>query len=289
VDSKRAIFHEQQTLSRSFSLSGVGLHTGVECRIRVLPANPDTGRMFVVDDVEIPARADCVVDTSRCTTLGFSNQQVRTVEHLMAALAGCLIDNARIEVEGPEIPILDGSSLPFVEMINQSGICTQGVPAHYISVDETLTIENGAGQSRMSAIPSERCELSVETSFPNWPEGNASTTMVFEPEFMEFQGAIAPARTFAFADEVNQLLSRGLAQGGSLNNVVIITPPSTFSTELRLPGEWWRHKVLDLIGDLALTDSRLGCSVTANRPGHKINTRLAAALINERRAVSQEL
>jgi UDP-3-O-[3-hydroxymyristoyl] N-acetylglucosamine deacetylase len=211
------------------------------------------------------------------------------VEHLMAALAGCLVDNARIEVEGPEIPILDGSSLPFVESINNSGVCTQGLQARYISVSEILTVENGGGSSLLSAIPTEWCELFVETSFPDWPDGDSSTTLMFEPGGAEFQDGIAPARTFAFADEVDRLLKSGLAQGGSVDNVVIITPPATFSTELRMAGEWWRHKVLDLIGDLALTDARLRCSVRANRPGHTINTRLAAALISERIAVSQEL
>ncbi len=104
----------------------------------------------MVDGIEIPARADCVVDTARCTALGHENKRVRTVEHLMAALAGCLIDNVRIEVVGPEIPILDGSSLPFVESIVQVGVCTQGAPARYISVSEILTIENGSGSSRIS-------------------------------------------------------------------------------------------------------------------------------------------
>lgn len=280
---------EQQTLRRPFSLEGVGLHTGADCKVTVLPAEPDTGRVFVVDGVEIPARAECVVDTARCTALGYANRRVRTVEHLMAALAGCLVDNVRIEVFGPEIPILDGSSLPFVESIGSSGICSQRLPARYVSVSEALALENGTGLSRLTAAPANRCEICIETSFPDWPEGDAETTLLFEPDGTLFQELIAPARTFAFAAEVPGLLESGLARGGSLENVVIITPPSSFSSALRMPGEWWRHKVLDLIGDLALIDARLMCSVTAIRPGHSINTRMAAALVKECSAVSLEL
>ncbi len=270
---------EQQSLKRPFTLRGIGLHSGVACSIEVQPSEPNSGRLFVTDGVEIPARADMVVDTSRCTSLGNGANTVRTVEHLMAALAGCSIDNARIIVNGPEVPILDGSSLPFVEQIINTGACVQGEAVRFVKLSEAVAIAGTQGGTIISASPAHTCEMCVDTEFANWPQGNFSVTMKFEAGSEMFEREIAAARTFAFAGEVQMLLDAGLARGGSIDNVVIITPPSTFSSPLRMPGEWWRHKVLDLIGDLALVDARIFCSVTAVRPGHAINTRMAAALL----------
>jgi UDP-3-O-[3-hydroxymyristoyl] N-acetylglucosamine deacetylase/3-hydroxyacyl-[acyl-carrier-protein] dehydratase len=150
-------------------------------------------------------------------------------------------------------------------------------------------LQNSDGSSRLSATFGDEYVLYVETSFPGWPEGDSARKLSLNGDIALFQSGIAPARTFAFADEVAGLLQSGLARGGSLSNVVIITPPDTFSSELRMDGEWWRHKVLDLIGDLALVDARLKCSVSAVRPGHWINTQLAAALAGGGSAKSQEL
>ena len=256
----------------------MGLHTGVDCRIVVEPASPGAGRVFICDNVEIAAHANNVVDTSRSTSIGCADRSVRTVEHLMAALSGCLIDNARIHVRGPEIPILDGSALPFVELIHSAGICRQDEPARMIRVSSTVSVSNDSRLSTMSVTASGAFELTIETQFHNWPDGSGINRVVFHPWVDVFETELAPARTFAFADEVDHLLKAGLARGGSLENVVIITPPESFSSPLRLPGEWWRHKALDVIGDLALLDARLSCAITAVRPGHSINTRLASAL-----------
>ncbi len=268
---------EQQTLRRSFTLAGVGVHSGESCRVTVHPAEPDIGRLVRAQGVEFPARADYVVDTTRSTTLGYEGVTVRTVEHLLSALHGCGVDNARIEVTGPEIPILDGSALPFAQAILEAGIEAEGCPPRVRTVRESLALSDGTSQA--SADPASGLWLEVETEFAEWPEGHAVQRAAIGPETaQDYIAGIAPARTFAFRSEVEQLLAAGLAKGGSLDNALVITPPDQFSTPLRLPGEWCAHKLLDVIGDLALVDARLEMRISLTRPGHWINTRLAQRL-----------
>ena len=270
----------QQTLANSFLLEGVGIHTGAMSRIVVHPAEANTGRRFEVGGETIPARVEYVIDTARCTTLENNGARVSTVEHLLSALQGCGIDNARIEVFGPEIPILDGSALPFVEAIQAAGIETQAYPAREIFLTEPIELTDGG--SIMHAIPAADFACEVHTEFTDWPEGSATVSKRVGPEFTEqFAFEIAPARTFAFMREVEALLAAGLAKGGSLDNALIITPPDTFSTPLRLPQEWCVHKLLDVIGDLALLDARPRLHLSALRPGHRANVR-CAALIREK-------
>lgn len=269
---------QQNTTNRAFTIKGVGLHSGVPCQIEVTPAAPGTGRLFVVDGVEVPARACNVIETARCTTIGLGGVRIRTVEHVLAALAGCLVDNARILVEGPEIPIMDGSALPFVESILNVGTCAQLLPPNTVVVERTHTVANTNGSSSMTASTGDGFSITLDTQFNNWPEGDSSNTLELGSSSDTFIRELAPARTFAFADEVERLLSAGLARGGSLDNVIIITPPDLFSSPLRLAGEWWRHKALDVVGDLALVDARICGQIRAVRPGHTINTGLALAL-----------
>ena len=269
----------QQTIAKAFTLEGVGIHTGAFGRVTVHPADADSGRVFRVGKVLIPARADWVVDTTRCTTLGAEGIRVSTVEHLLSALHGLCIDNAVIEVDGPEIPILDGSALPFAEAIQAAGIVAQDKSPHILRPKKFASEEPGwvcnVKPSRFGF-----CSLLVGVGFINWPEGNASVTedlgLQFASQYIE---KIAPARTFAFQSEVDQLIASGLAKGGSLDNALIITPPAEFSTPLRLPQEWAAHKMLDLIGDLALVDSRIEAIIGAVRPGHRGNVRLALELL----------
>lgn len=271
---------EQQTLARAFTLEGVGLHTGAFGRITAHPAEPDTGRVFRVGKTSFPARADYVTDTTRCTTLGADGVTLSTVEHLLSALYGCGIDNAILEVEGPEIPILDGSALPFVEAIQAAGIVAQSRPPRLLALTETVEWMEGASQ--IAAIPDSLFQVEITTEFANWSEGRAILCQTVGPSPPEeYASDIAPARTFAFRHEVEQLLAAGLAKGGSLDNALIITPPDSFSTPLRLPQEWCRHKLLDLLGDLALLDARPQMKLTATRPGHRLNTRLAQELLKD--------
>ncbi len=269
---------EQQTLAGSFTLEGVGIHTGARGRVTVMPAEVDSGRVFLVGDIAIPARADYVTDTSRSTRLGRDSASVSTVEHLLSALHAWGVDNAHIVVEGPEIPILDGSAAPFAEAVHSVGVLRQGKPAHTLTLRNPVSIEQGG--TRLSAEPATGLHLHVRTTFEAWPEGSAEAEAEIHRAATEtYRTHIAPARTFAFAAEVEMLLKAGLALGGSLDNALIITPPHGYSAPLRMPQEWCAHKMLDLIGDLALANARLEMRVDAMRPGHRANVAFVTALL----------
>jgi UDP-3-O-[3-hydroxymyristoyl] N-acetylglucosamine deacetylase len=269
---------EQQTVSKAFSMEGAGIHTGIVGRVVVNPAEANTGRLFQRSGVSSPAHVQFVVDTTRCTTLGCDGTRISTVEHLLSALAGCGIDNCRIEVEGPEVPILDGSALPFVEAIRAAGIETQGVLARCVRVREPVTVTMGS--SDLCVYPADHFSLEVVTEFDDWPEGAATLVVSGEDGVPNgYAETVAPARTFAFRHEVEMLIAAGLAKGGSLDNALIITPPSAFSTPLRVASEWCAHKMLDAIGDLALLNARLVMRIHARRPGHRVNTALARAIL----------
>jgi UDP-3-O-[3-hydroxymyristoyl] N-acetylglucosamine deacetylase len=267
----------QNTIGASFTLSGVGIHTGAIGRVTVHPAEANSGRVFQVGNVRLPARVEHVVDTRRCTTLGKDGVKVSTVEHLLSALAGWQIDNALIEMDGAEIPILDGSALPFAEAIQSVGVQEQTMPAAVLRLSEPLEWNDGA--CGITAEPSDGFHFQTTVGFDDWAEGTAvhSGYVTTSEGYTE---QIAPARTFAFRHEVDALLAAGLAKGGSLDNALVITPPDEFSSPLRLPREWAVHKTLDLIGDLALTDARLAVRVYAVKPGHRVNTEFAKQLLD---------
>lgn len=241
---------------------------------------PDTGRIFRTGDVTFPARADYVVDTVRCTTLGCAGTRVLTVEHLLSALAACGVDNAWIVVSGPEIPILDGSALPFLRAIRSAGVIGQGVATRVIRPAAPREVVGDSGS--ITVVPAQGLTLDVTTDFVDWPEGCARCCVEIDPKRVDFyEKSVAPARTFAFRQEVDRLLAAGLARGGSVENALIISPPDGYSTPLRLPHEWAAHKALDVLGDLALLDARLESRVTARCPGHRLNTQCARLLLEE--------
>ncbi len=269
---------EQQTLAESFTFQGVGIHTGTLARVTVSPASESEGRAFQIGTTRIPAHADYVVDTRRCTTLGVDAARVHTVEHLLSALHALSIDNALIVVDGAEIPILDGSALPFVEMIRAAGIVTQAAAPKTTRVLSSFVWSEAGAEIRIE--PANVFQAEVTVMFTDWPEGNATVTATLGLDSgQDYAANIAPARTFAFRREVEALLAAGLAKGGSLENALVIEPPSTYSTPLRIPAEWAAHKLLDLIGDFALLDARPQMRVTALKPGHTSNTRAASELL----------
>ncbi len=273
---------EQQTLRHAFAIMGIGLHTGRNARVVVHPAPANAGRMFrLAGGVEIPARADFVTDTTRCTTLGRDGATISTVEHLLSALAGLQIDNAVIETDGPEIPILDGSAQPWVEAIDAAGVEKQNYSPRTLTLSAPVIVEEG--KSRIEAAPADAFRVRVVTTFEefNWPEGAAEIECAPGFDAPAYRETIAPARTFAFRREVEMLLAAGLALGGSLDNALIVTPGEGFSSPLRVPLEWCAHKLLDVVGDLALADARLKIQVTGWRPGHRLNARLAGALLRQ--------
>lgn len=264
----------QRTLKDSFKFRGVGIHTGSIAEVTVHPAEVDSGRQFRTGKVMIPASLENVVDTSRCTTLGRDGARISTVEHLLSALYGCGIDNALIEIEGIEIPILDGSARPFVDEIVAAGIMEQDKPATFLHLFDNIQLSDG--KSLMTAEPSNEFYLDVITEFDDWPAGTARSQATIETTSTELYAAtIAPARTFAFRREVEMLLAAGLAKGGSLDNALVITPPDIYSTPLRMEGEWCMHKLLDIVGDFALLNARIKARISAIRPGHRLNIEFA--------------
>jgi UDP-3-O-[3-hydroxymyristoyl] N-acetylglucosamine deacetylase len=264
---------KQTTLRRPFTVRGAGMHTGRHAEVTVRPSPADSGIVFLCGARRIPARASFVVSTRRCTCLGEGDAQLHTIEHVTSALAGLGVDNAEITVDGPEVPILDGSGLPWVEEIRAAGIETLDKGVQPIVPRETVALRDG--DSWLVAAPAERFSLTCVTHFDHPLLGTTAGTFGDDPE--EFAREIAPSRTFGFIHEVEALRAAGLAQGGSVDNALVIYE-DRFSSPLRVPDEWLRHKALDLYGDLSLAGGPIQAAITAVMPGHRINTRFAALL-----------
>jgi UDP-3-O-[3-hydroxymyristoyl] N-acetylglucosamine deacetylase len=264
----------QQTLAAAAELEGVGLHTGCRARLRLVPAAPGEGIRFVTPHGLVPATGPYRVASTRCTALAAGDATVQTPEHLLAALYGCGIDNLRIEIEGPEVPALDGSALPFVEAILSAGIAPQEAPATVLHLAGPVWV--GAGEKHVIALPAPVLAVTAAIDFARPLAGPGIFSFVVPGEeadgaaVQQFAGDLAPARTFCFADEVEALLNAGLGAGGSLENVIVVSNTGT-STPLRFPDELARHKALDLLGDLALLGARLAAHVIAVKGSHSLH------------------
>ena len=263
----------QTTLRSEISHAGIGMHTGLLSRVTVRPAAQNRGITFISGSAVIPAVADSVVNTHRCTCLGIGECQVFTVEHLLSALAGLEVDNAEIVVDGAEIPILDGSARPWVEALESAGVVELDEPVRIAGL--TAPVVLSSGESWLIAIPSDAYTITCVTSFDHALLGTEVVTYRQSPQ--AFVSEVAPARTFGFIEEVEALLSSGLAQGGSLENALIVYP-DRFSGELRIPHECSRHKLMDVIGDLSLTGVRIHATITAVKPSHRANVEFARLL-----------
>ncbi|MDH7600877.1 MAG: UDP-3-O-acyl-N-acetylglucosamine deacetylase [Armatimonadota bacterium] len=260
----------QQTLASAVTLRGRGLHGGDECAVTIHPAEPDTGIVFVGLSERIPAVVDNVVDTSRGTTLGVNGTRVRTVEHLMAALRGKGIDNAVVEVRGTETPALDGSALPYVEAIDSTGVVAQDRPRATLRLREPVVVrQNG---SFIAAVPGIGLRITYVLNYDHPLIGAQVVTYKFSES--DFGREIAPARTFVLYEEVAELLDNDLARGGSLENAIVIWRDRV-SSRLRFPDELVRHKVMDLVGDLALIGCFLEAEIVAVKSGHALNVEFA--------------
>ena len=266
--------HHQTTLRSAIEFSGVGLHTGRPARVRVLPAPAGSGLRFRLDDaVEFPAHPDYVVDTRRATVLGLGEHRVSTVEHLLSALCGCGVTNASIAVDGPEIPAADGSALEFVRAIDAAGIVEQ-VPAQLRNVIREPHLFRD-GDKLLAVVPAPAFRVRMTIDFPA-PVG--AQYVDYDSSTAAYRSAIAPNRTFGFRHEVEALLARGLAMGGSLDNAVVFDTDGPMSP-LRAADEPARHKILDLIGDLALSGMNLTGRIVAYRSGHPLNVEMAKTLV----------
>jgi UDP-3-O-[3-hydroxymyristoyl] N-acetylglucosamine deacetylase len=268
-----------QTLAKPFEYSGVGLHSGVETRVRVLPAKAGEGRYFVrvdlPDQPQIPARVEFVRHTQLSTELAANGGSVRTVEHLLSALAGCGIDHARIEVDGGELPLLDGSAKEWVNAISQSGLLLlSSSPSPPFSLEKPLWIYQG--DSFVAALPAETTRFTYGIEFDLPAIGQQWYT--WHPEQEGFESAIAPARTFGLAHQIDQLRAAGLIKGGSLENALVCGEKGWINPPLRFPNEPVRHKLLDLIGDLSLLGSFPSAHFLAYKASHQLHIQLANAL-----------
>ncbi|MBI1882629.1 MAG: UDP-3-O-[3-hydroxymyristoyl] N-acetylglucosamine deacetylase [Chlamydiae bacterium] len=276
----------QKTISKKVSYSGIALHTGNKTRITFLPAPPNTGIEFVRMDLPerpvVKARLSNVTGVTRGTTIEEKGVKVHTVEHVLAALMGCGIDNLLIEMEANEPPVGDGSSLAFVEMIRSSGIEEQASLKTCLRLSRPVYYEEG--DASLVAIPSESCRISFTLSYKDSKIKDQFYTVEVNEE--NFISQIAPCRTFCFYHEVEYLMKQGLIKGGSLDNAVVVGKDAIFSKEsLRFPDECVRHKVLDLMGDLYLLGKPFKAHVMAIKSGHAMNfefaKRLASALVEE--------
>ena len=266
--------HGQHTLREPLEFTGVGLHTGSPARVRVVPQAAGSGLVFRLVDagVTFPALPECVVETRRATVVGSGGATVSTVEHLLSALFAMGVDNASIEVEGPEIPVLDGSAGIFVRAIEASGLASQTVPRTLVVVDRPMIFRDG--DAVLAVAPADAFRIRFAVDFAP-PVGAQFIDATIEPDY--YASEIAQARTFGYLREVEALLAAGLARGGSLENALVFSPDGPL-TPLRWPNEVVRHKVLDLIGDFALLGGWPQCDVVSIKSGHRLHAQAVAAL-----------
>jgi UDP-3-O-[3-hydroxymyristoyl] N-acetylglucosamine deacetylase/3-hydroxyacyl-[acyl-carrier-protein] dehydratase len=273
----------QHTLKQSVSFAGIGLHGGNRVSMNLLPALPNTGLRFRRIDLdgapEIEARAEHVVDTQRSTTLGKGAVKVHTVEHVLAALAGAGIDNAIIELDANEPPIADGSSREFVRLVKEAGRVAQADPVEIYRV--TAPIEVNVGGSQMAVFPHSGFKITCTSSDKG---GRFTQFFTLEITPASWEKELSHARTFCFYEEIEFLIKNGLIKGGSLENAIVIRDDAVLTTEpLRYPEEFVRHKMLDIVGDLALISRPIHGHVIATRPSHHANTELAKAILAQMR------
>ena len=274
-------FETQKTLKGPISCVGVGLHSGVKVPMVLKPAEPDVGIRFRRIDLAgggafISAKWDHVVETRLCTTIGNAHGvTIATVEHLMAALAGCGIDNAEIEVNGPEVPVMDGSSEPFVFLIECAGVRDLGVPRRAIRVLRPISVE--ADGRSATLLPGEGFEIDCEIDFDSIAVSRQAISLGLVNG--AFKKELSRARTFGFLHEVEQLWAAGLARGGSLKNAVVVSGDKVLNREgLRYEDEFVRHKALDALGDLYLAGSPIIGRFRGLCSGHYLNNMLLHAL-----------
>ena len=272
------------TLASAAVCAGVGLHTGARVRMAMKPAAVGSGVVFVrtdldLADIRVPARRELVRSTDLGTTLvNAAGASVATVEHLMAALAGLGVDDVLIELSGPEAPAMDGSSAPFVELIERAGLSRAPVPRRAIQVIKPVEVSDG---SRTAAfLPSLKPAIDVSIAFDDPVIGRQSFAFEVTPD--NFRALVAPARTFGFRREFSALLAKGLARGGSMENAVVVDDGAVANPEgLRFADEFVRHKALDALGDLYLAGAPILGLYRAERPGHGLNAQALQALLSD--------
>lgn len=274
----------QTTIAQPVEVSGVGLHTGAEVRLKLCPALAYTGirfRRVDLDGFEVPASPQYVAHVSYATALVRRGVLVATVEHLLAALFGCQVDNAIIELDGLEVPIMDGSAAPFVNLIREAGVVTLDAPRQYLRILKPVQVKDEDRSLLIKPAPVLSIQCTIEFDHPLIGRQQREMAVVQET----FVREIAPARTFGFLQEVESLRKMGLIRGGSLENAIVLTQDGLLNPEgLRFPDEFVRHKIIDLIGDLALLGRPVLGRLEAVKTGHALHNALVAKLLRDPQA-----
>ncbi|MGE5640322.1 MAG: UDP-3-O-acyl-N-acetylglucosamine deacetylase [Clostridia bacterium] len=274
----------QRTLKSLISASGVGLHTGRKVKLVLRPAPADTGIVFRRVDlptpVDLPARADLVGEARLASTLVKGDVKIHTVEHLMSALAGLGVDNAFIDLDAAEVPIMDGSAAPFALLVQQAGVEAQAAPKKFLRVKKAVEVKEGDKWARLEPYEGYRLSFSIDFKHPVIERTTQSVTLDFaETSYLK---EIARARTFGFMHDIEDLREGGLALGGGLDNAVVLDEYRVLNAEgLRFADEFIRHKLLDAVGDLYLLGRPLLAAFSAHKSGHALNNRLLRALLAE--------
>jgi UDP-3-O-[3-hydroxymyristoyl] N-acetylglucosamine deacetylase len=279
--------NRQQTIAHLASVSGVGVHSGKPARLTVRPAGEGTGVVFVRSDVtdrapEIPALVTMVTTTELGTNMSnAAGVSVATVEHFLAACAGLGVDNVIAELDGPELPILDGSSKPFVALLEQAGIAAQAAPKRVLTIRKPVEVRHGVKLARLS--PGAGFTMSIAIDFPTQAIGRQAISFTMQPG--AFARDIAWARTFGFAHQAEQLHAMGKGLGASMDNTVVIEGDHVLNADgLQAPDEFVRHKLLDVIGDLFLAGGMIEGLYEAEQPGHALNNQLLRAVFADANA-----
>jgi len=273
--------NKQRTLRRPISCAGIGLHSGKKVTLSLKPAAADSGIRFRRSDLggqEVPATVDHVGGINHATGLMRDTVRVDTVEHLLAAFVSLGVDNAVVELSSPEVPIMDGSAAPFIYLIQEAGIKPLSNPRRYLKVLEPISLSRG--DKRIALYPSDHFKVTYSIAFDHPMLRHQSRTIrLTEESFVE---EIAPARTFGFLEEVEMMRQQGLALGGSLENAIVIGDTGVLNNALRFDDEFVRHKILDVIGDMALVGHPIIGHLVAHRGGHALHTQFAAHVLEER-------
>jgi len=276
----------QQTLKAPIGCVGVGVHSGQRVGLTFRPAPPDHGIVFRRTDIgaEVAARFNQVVDTRLATVLADGDARFGTVEHVMAALAGCGVTNAVVEIDGPETPILDGSAAPFVFLLDCAGIVAQDAPRATIEVLRPVRVDDGDAFAELQpAVGIGALDMAVSIDFAAAAIGRQALSLRLTAD--SFRHELARARTFALAQDIDHLRAAGFARGGTLENAVVVDQARVLNPAgLRMPDEFVRHKLLDAVGDLALAGASLHGRFVAHCSGHTLNNRLLRTLFADRTA-----
>jgi UDP-3-O-[3-hydroxymyristoyl] N-acetylglucosamine deacetylase len=272
--------HQQRTLRRSIACAGIGLHSGKKVTVSLKPAPADSGIRFRRSDLggqEVPATVNHVGGINHATGLMRDTVRVDTVEHLLAAFVSLGVDNAVVELSSSEVPIMDGSAAPFIYLIQEAGIKPLSAVRRYLKVLRPMALARG--DKRIALYPSEHFKVTYSIAFDHPMLRHQSRTIRLTEE--SFAEEIAPARTFGFLEEVEMMRQQGLALGGSLENAIVIGDTGILNNALRFDDEFVRHKILDVVGDMALVGHPIIGHLVAHRGGHALHTQFAAQVLGD--------